>query len=320
MKTKLFIIATVATMLVACSNDENEVNNGPVEARITAGIDGSVTRAIDQNWQTGNTIGVMVTNAQSSGMANLYKNVKYTVGNIGTTGTFTAETEQGIFFQDASETVTFAAYSPYQSSTDAATLPEINGTVTGVNTKNQITQETQETFDYLFASGATASKSNPTVEFKDGNQFKHQMARLILVLQTSTTDGFTADQVKKGTYKLGGLKHDGTFNVTNGIATATGSVVTDWDITNNYYVDGSPTDTRTYTMILYPQTLTGALTFSAIIDGQTYTNNTNINPTSLVAGNSYTYTITMKKTGLTVSGCTIAGWNNGGSGSGSAEM
>lgn len=322
MKTKYFFtLAIVATMLAACNNDENEVYNGPVEAKITAGVDGPATRAIDQKWSAGNTIGVMVTSSDNSDMENLYKNVEYTVESGGETGAFTAVTGAGIFFQDASETVTFAAYSPYQSSTDAATLPETDGTITVSDTKDQTTTAKQEAFDFLFASGATASKNSPAVEFKENYIFKHKMARLILVLKTSATDGFTADQVKDGTYKLSGLKHSGTFKVTDGTATATGDAVTDWEITNNVKVDDSSDKTRTYTMILLPQTISGsgALTFTATIGEQTYTNSTSINP-ALAAGTSYTYTITIKKTGLTVSGCTIATWNSGTSGSGDATM
>lgn len=320
MKSKYLLIATAATLLAACSNDENEVNNGPVEARVTAGIDGPKTRAVDDSWSGGNTIGVMVTNAPTSTMATLYKNVEYTVGSAGTTGTFTAASE-GIFFQDASETVTFAAYSPYQSSADVATLPGTDGTVTGGDTKDQSTTEKQEAFDYLFASGATASRSNPTVEFKESNQFKHKMSRLILVLNTSATDGFTTDQVFNAIYKLGGLKHEGTFKVTNGTAAVSpsASAVSDWTITDNAKKDDTTGKTRTYTMILYPQSLSGALTFSATIGGQTYVNKSDIQP-ALAAGTSYTYTITMKKTGLSVSGCTIEGWTNNTGGSGNAEM
>lgn len=321
MKSKYLLIATAATLLAACSNDENEVNNGPVEARITAGIDGPVTRAVDDSWSGGNTIGVMVTNATTSTMDDIYKNVKYTVESGGTTGTFKAEPGQGIFFQDATETVTFAAYSPYQSSADAATLPGTDGTVTGGDTKDQSTTEKQEAFDYLFASGATASRSTPTVEFKESNQFKHKMSRLILVLNTSATDGFTADQVFSATYILGGLKHEGTFKVTDGTAAASASatVANDWTITNNVKEDDNTGKTRTYTMILYPQSLSSPLTFSATIGGQTYVNKNDIQP-ALDAGTSYTYTITMKKTGLSVSGCTIEGWTNDTSGSGNAEM
>lgn len=325
MKLKYLLIATAATLLAACSNDENEMNNGPVEARVTAGIDGPKTRAVDDSWSGGNTIGVMVTNAPTSTMATLYKNVEYTVGSAGTTGTFTAASG-GIFFQDASETVTFAAYSPYQSSADAATLPGTDGTVTGGDTKDQSTTEKQEAFDYLFASGATASRSNPMVEFKkvdnsNDHQFKHKMSRLILVLNTSATDGFTADQVFNAVYKLGGLKHEGTFKVTDGTAAVSpsASAVSDWTITNNVKEDDNTGKTRTYTMILYPQSLSGALTFSATIGGQTYVNKSDIQP-ALAAGTSYTYTITMKKTGLSVSGCTIEGWTNNTGGSGNAEM
>lgn len=319
MKTKYFFtLAIAATMLAACNNDENEVYNGPVEAKITAGVDGPATRAIDQKWSAGNTIGVMVTSADSD-MENLYKNVKYTVESGGETGAFTAVTGAGIFFQDANETVTFAAYSPYQNSTNAATLPGTDGAITVSDTKVQTTTAEQEAFDFLFASGATASKSSSTVEFKGDYIFKHKMARLILVLKTSTDDGFTADQVKDGTYKLSGLKHSGTFKVTDGTATATGDAVTDWEITNNVEVDDSSDKTRTYTMILFPQTTSGALTFAATIGEQTYTNSNSITP-ALAAETSYTYTITMKKTGLTVSGCTIATWNNGDGGSGDATM
>lgn len=333
MKAKYVMIATVAAMLAACSNDENEMNDGPVEARITAGIDGPATRAVDETWSFGNTIGVMVTGVvgttegANSTMESLYKNVKYTVGSAGATGTFTAAPGQGIFFQDASETVTFAAYSPYQLSANASTLPGTDGTVTGGDTQDQSTQEKQEAIDYLFASGATASANAPTVEFRKVNednnyQFKHKMSRLIIVLNTSTKDGFTVEQVFNGTYKLGGLIHEGTFNVTDGTATASTSVtaVSDWNITDNMKVDAKDvTNTRTYTMILYPQNLSKALTFEATIDGQTYTNADAIQP-ALLAGTSYTYTITMKKTGLEVSGCTIGEWTTGTGGSGDAIM
>lgn len=311
MKTKYYLtMATVAAMFAACTNNESvETDNGPVEAQITAGIDGPKTRAIDENWSENNTIGVRVTAAQSD-MPNMYKNVPYKVNSGGSTGIFTVVGE-GIFFQDADETVTFSAYSPYKASADNATLPDTDGTFTGENTQNQQDQSAQEAFDYLFASGATASKSSPQVEFKDEHLFQHKMARLILVLKTSTADGFTADKVfdQDNVYKLGGLKHNGTFNMTDGTATATGEAVSDWNITGNYYKDDKIAEnTRTYTMILYPQTLGSALAFSATIDGETYTNTAAIQP-ELAAGNSYTYTVTIKKTGLEVSGCTIEAWN-----------
>lgn len=322
MKSNLIIIAATALILAACSTDEPEVNNGPVAIKVTASIDGTNTRAVNQTWAANDAIGVMAISSSSSASTinTLYKNVKYTVWSAGTAGTFT--TTDDIYLHTSDGNVTFAAYYPYQTSTDKATLPGTDGVVTGANTLTQSTATAQSAFDYLYAHGATAYRSQPTLTFSGNNPFKHIMARLILVLNTSADDGFTASQVYASTttFKLGGLKHDGTFNVTDGNAVATGSEVADWDITsnvNNVYNSGN--GTRTYTMILYPQTIAAALTFSATVDGQTFSNTTAIQP-ALQAGYSYTYNITVKKTALVVSGCTIKEWNTGVNGSGDATL
>jgi len=60
-------------------------------------------------------------------------------------------------------------------------------------------------------------------------------------------------------------------------------------------------------MILIPQTLTQALSFCASPADemyQEYKNSRDINP-ALAAGYSYKYTVTLDKTGVTVSGCEI---------------
>lgn len=339
MKAKYLVIATAAMLLAACSNDENEVNNGPVEARITAGL-GAVSRAVntDNTWTAEDEIGVIVTNVSAgsgttSDMVDRYKNVKYTTKDGGRSATFDAVPGEGIFFQDATETVTFAAYYPYQTSADASTLP---GAIT-VNTQDNNTDANQANIDFLFASGATASKGSPTVEFQDNSpsgtncQFKHQMAQLKLVIVGSIADGFTDAEAKAvcagaSAYKLGGLKHEGTFTLAvssgtaTGIAAATGQVVDDWTITGCVKEDKESEYKRTYTLVLLPQDCSGkALNFEATIGGQTYKNSKDITP-NLQAGNTYTYTITAKKTGLTVSGCTIGEWNPSTTGSGDATM
>ncbi len=318
--TKFFMLAALALSATACSNDSENEYTGPVEARITAGLAGAQTRAVGTNWNSDH-IGVMVTAASNSEMEDMYKNVKYSTSSTGTTAEFTAATGEGIFFQDASETVTFAAYAPYQTSAVNA-LPGTNGVIT-VNTADNNTSTTQETIDFLYASGATASRNSSTVEFKDANAFAHKMARLDLVLKVSTTDGFTATQIfeNANVVKLGGLKHEGTFDVTTGnTAVTSASATADWEITICKYADDNTNNTRTYSLILLPQDVTSsALPLTITLDGQNYKNTTNINP-NLEAGNVYTYTITVKKTGLTVSGCTITNWNDGGSGTGDATM
>ena len=77
MNSKLFILATAAAILVACAK-ENEEPKGSVAARITAGVSGPKTRAVDNTWDA-DRIGVMVVDAPgtTTTMGGKYKNVGY---------------------------------------------------------------------------------------------------------------------------------------------------------------------------------------------------------------------------------------------------
>ena len=137
------------------------------------------------------------------------------------------------------------------------------------------------------------------------------MTRLIINVQTSTTDGFTANEVTSGTYSLSGLTHDGTFDVKTGAAQATvsGSSAagsTPWSL-NTAAIMTSAASSVSFDAILFPQAVS-SLDFEAVIDGQSY--KCQISP-SLAAGKSYTYTITAKKQGLTVDGCKVNDWTTG---------
>ena len=321
MNMRFFIIAAAATLLAACTQ-ENEVQNNPVEARITAGVSGPKTRAVDNGWNA-DRIGVMVVDAPgtTTTMGGKYKNVGYATTSTGTNADFTPMTAGGgIFFEDAFLEFTFAAYAPYASGANASTLPGTDGKIT-VNTSNQPTTTEQEKVDYIHATGAKADKDSPTVSFTDNTaaggsdcSFKHKMARLILKVQVSNTDGFDDTAVLEfADYKLGGLVHEGTFDVKTGTAATAGKCVATFD---------AATGVMTFTMILLPQTLANALVLEISPDDeeyQSYSNKDMIKP-ALEAGYSYTYTITVKKTGLTLSGSTIENWNDGGSHAGDAKM
>lgn len=225
MNMRFFIIAAAATLLAACTQ-ENEVQNNPVEARITAGVSGPKTRAVDNGWNA-DRIGVMVVDAPgtTTTMGGKYKNVGYATTSTGTNADFTPMTAGGgIFFEDAFLEFTFAAYAPYASGANASTLPGTDGKIT-VNTSNQPTTTEQEKVDYIHATGAKADKDSPTVSFTDNTaaggsdcSFKHKMARLILKVQVSNTDGFDDTAVLEfADYKLGGLVHEGTFDVKTGM-------------------------------------------------------------------------------------------------------
>ena len=318
--TKFFMLAALALSATACSNDNDTTTYGPREAVITAGINTPVTRANGATWENDN-IGVMVTDAPLSEMENIYNNVQYTMTSATSdAATFTASTGAGIFFQDATETVTFAAYGPYQTSDNAATLPGSNGVISDISTTDQSTREKQKDFDFIYASGATATNSSYTVQFQGNNAFSHKMSRLIIQFVAATDAGFDATEVSNSgsTYAVSGLYHDGTFNVTNGTAVSTGTTTSNWSLNDNSLrtETGTSATTATFTSILYPQNHSvSGLTVTATIAGQTY--QATIKP-NLESGKSYTYTITAKKQGLVVTGCTVTDWTNGGSDSADA--
>ena len=308
-KALLYSLAAVA--LVSCSSDDQgESGSALQEARITAGVTGVATRAVGATWETDH-IGIIVTSAPNSTMEETYTNVEYqTSASTATSADFTA-VGQKIFFQDATETVTFAAYAPYNSSITAANRIITASTEHQQSTTNAASRTEQQKIDFIHASGATASNSSPEVSFNSttGHPFTHKMTRLVLVMKTDAKSGFSANDVTSGTYTLEGITHDGTFNVLTGVAQATdpGSSAA-WSLNDNTLKEvATDNSSITFTSILFPQTVS-SLTLNATIGGQTY--KATLTP-ALASGMSYTYTVTMKKQGLTVSGCTIEDWGSG---------
>ena len=308
-KALLYSLAAVA--LVSCSSDDQgESGSALQEARITAGVTGVATRAVGATWETDH-IGIIVTSAPNSTMEETYTNVEYqTSASTATSADFTA-VGQKIFFQDATETVTFAAYAPYDNSITASNRIITASTGHQQSTTNAADRTDQQKIDFIHASGATASNSSPEVSFNSttGHPFTHKMTRLVLVMKTDAKSGFSANDVTSGTYTLEGITHDGTFNVLTGVAQATdpGSSAA-WSLNDNTLKEvATDNSSITFTSILFPQTVS-SLTLNATIGGQTY--KATLTP-ALASGMSYTYTVTMKKQGLTVSGCTIEDWGSG---------
>lgn len=308
-KALLYSLAAIA--FVSCSSDDQgESGSALQEARITAGVTGVATRAVGATWEADH-IGIIVTSAPKSTMEETYTNVEYqTSASTATSADFTA-VGQKIFFQDATETVTFAAYAPYNSSITANNHIITTSTEHQQSTTNVADRTEQQKIDFIHASEATASNSSPEVSFNSttGHPFTHKMTRLVLVMKTDANSGFSANDVTSGTYTLEGITHDGTFNVLTGVAQATdpGSSAA-WSLNENTLKEvATDNSSITFTSILFPQTVS-SLTLNATIGGQTY--KATLTP-ALASGMSYTYTVTMKKQGLTVSGCTIEDWGSG---------
>lgn len=316
MKAKIIFMATLAAaVLTACNNDENNViDTGSSQATFTAAIDGQVnTRAYDRTWEAGDAIGI---SGISGGIT--YTNVQYVTDSEGTNGNFRVETSGNeIYYQDDNP-VTFTAYYPWANLASGVT------TITA----DTRAQASQSDFDFLW-SRQTGSKASPNVQFL----FAHKMAKLVLTIQKGNDVSY--QEVQDAVLSLGGFKNNGSFNVTNGTATATGDNLTaDWTFAGNSTETGynaplskdDAAETVSYTLILFPQefssplpitaTLTGMQSFSATLDftaanvdaGDTDAKN------EWVAGRQYNLSVTLHKTDITVDGCTIQGWDeaNGG--------
>ena len=153
---------------------------------------------------------------------------------------------------------------------------------------DQSTKEGFEGSDFIFAEAQTVQFDNPTLEFS------HRTARITVLLKPG----------------------DGIPSVTGADVSVTG-LGTD---------NGNPATIRTYEAggdtyeaLTAPQTVKANTPFIQVdLGGGTYY----FRPHSdvvLAAGSRYTYTVNVNATGLTLEGCTIGGWTDGGSESGTAE-
>lgn len=289
MKTRLFAFAALGIALTACTNDDENLNDGPVAAVINAEISDAVaTRASGTAWADRDEIGISESRFG-------YTNVLYRWEN----GKFTP-TGPIIFFQDDDPT-TFSAYYPYDAD---------GGTLTA--TTDATAQQNQPAIDFLYATGATASTHNPEVNFTDDTDaggtdcsFHHCMSQITLTFKEGSGVDFST--IQPTGYTLSGLMLTGSFDTTTGTAEtddATAAQDLDMTLTNG---------ALTSSVILFPQSTT-SIELSVDYNIQPYTATLTIPDGALKAGNNYTYTVTVRNKDLSISSATISDWNpvNGG--------
>ena len=298
-KFRFLYIAAAALLFAACANEEDGIgNSGPVAATVQADIVKNVTRTtVDDTWSKNDAIGVY---ASSSGYTT-GDNKKYVTTNGD--GTFeAADNNNIIYFKDNKET-TFSAYYPYSES---LTDGKMDWNMAEVEA-NQPCKA-----DVLFASGATASKASPTVNFTDAeHRFKHCMSLVEFKIKPG-------QGVKNNNYKFNRLELKGIF--TSGkFDTKTGSVETVGNrgsIGRNFY-DVSFENEERFAYIMLPQSLESNKMdidiYLLLYDSEVkYT--TSITPTTngqFEGGKKYTYTITVKNNSIVIGDASITGWGIG---------
>lgn len=142
--------------------------------------------------------------------------------------------------------------------------------------------------DFISAENRKVEFINPTLEFN------HRTARVAIELKPGT--GFTS--VAGATVSLVSLSAD------NGNPTAI----------KTYNASGN-----TYEALTAPQTVAAGKPFVKVKLGSGTFYFRPQNDVVLAAGNRYTYTVKVNATGLTLEGCTIGDWADGGGESGEAE-
>ena len=285
MKARFFSLAALALALVACNNDNENLNGGPVAAQFTADI-ALATRASGTTWDNGDRIGIT-----DIGNDTQYGNVPFILKN----GKFEAEGK--VIYIEDTKTHTFRAYYPYNAA----------GGILAATT-DATAQQNQSAIDFLFASGATGDKNNPVVSFTDktakggeDNSFHHRMSQITLTFEAG--DGVDFSVVKPERYTLDGLLLTGTFNTADGIATADNGAQTG-ELAMNL-ADG----VLTSSIILFPQTV-ASLPLVVNYKSQEYHATLTVPEGALQAGNNYTYTVKVRNKVLEVSEATIAKWND----------
>ena len=272
MKTRLLTFAALALALAACTNDEENLNDGPVAAQFTAAIGDNVTATTrvsgtdGTEWDEDDCIGIT---------GGIYSNVPYvTEGN----GNFNPASDDIIYYDNTDE-VTFHAYYPYKNANEMT-----EGKIAA--TTDAKAQEVQTRHDFLFASGAKGSTYNPEVKFTGANAFSHCMSRITLNFKkgsgvTIPTDGPTS-------YTLKGLLLEGTFDPTNGeTATTTNSAA-------NVTLPGNLTSS-----IFFPQDV-ASIGMEILLNGNIYNATLPVDEGKLQSGKEYHYEITISHKGVEV--------------------
>lgn len=293
MKTRLFAFAALGIALTACTNDTENLNDGPVAAVINAEISDAVaTRASGTAWAERDEIGV----STIAGTGTYYNNICYERNG----SSFTA-TGENIYFQTP-ESVTFCAYYPF-----TGTPGESAGVLAGVSTgsENQ-TAENRPLIDFLYATGATADTHHPTINFTDNTKdngrdcsFHHCMSQITLTFEAGSGISFTA--VKPVSYKLSGLTLTGSFDTETGVAKADENAQAA-DLTMG--LGGALTSS----VILFPQTIT-SIDLTVNFNDNDYNATLTVPDGALKAGNNYTWTVTVRNKDLSVGSAVISDWN-----------
>ena len=286
MRHRLFIPAATALLfaLAACTQDELAGDN-----RLPEGECPVVIRATGLSVEA-TPLAAPSTRASVDGDWQGVTSVALKMGDAVKEYTVTASTdfksatlsrENDPYYWTSRDPITVSAWCPFDKA-DITQMPAVKVA------EDQSKLADFQNSDFISAENRKVEFNNPTLEFT------HRTARVTIELKPGT--GFTS--VDGATVSLVSLSAD------NGNPTAI----------KTYNASGN-----TYEALTAPQTVVAGKPFVRVeLGGGTFYFRPQ-NNVVLEAGNCYKYTVKVNTTGLTLEGCTIGSWADGGGESGEAE-
>ena len=287
MKHRLFIPAATALLfaLAACTQDELAGDN-----RLPEGEYPVVIRATGLSVEA-TPLAAPSTRASVDGDWQGVTSVALKMGDAVKEYTVTASTdfksatlsrENDPYYWTSRDPITVSAWWPFNNA-DITQMPAVNVA------EDQSKLADFQNSDFISAENRKVEFNNPTLEFT------HRTARVTIELKPGT--GFTS--VAGATVSLVSLSAD------NGNPTAI----------KTYNASGN-----TYEALTAPQTVAAGKPFIRVELGSGTFYFRPQNNVVLEAGSRYKYTVKVNATGLTLEGCTIGDWADGGGESGAAEL
>ena len=284
MKTKILALAALVLSLAACTQDELADNNRLPEGEYPVVIH-ATGLSVEATPQAAPS-----TRATVDGDWQGVTSVALKLGDAVKEYTVTASTdfksatlsrENDPHYWTSRDPITVSAWWPFDNA-DITQMPAV-----------KVAEDQSQLAD--FQNSDFISAENKTVKFDDPTlEFTHRTARVAIDLKPGT--GFTS--VAGATVSLVSLSAD------NGNPTAI----------KTYNASGN-----TYEALTAPQTVAAGKPFIRVELGSGTFYFRPQNNVVLAAGSRYKYTVKVNATGLTLDGCTIGDWADGGSESGEAE-
>ena len=289
MRHRLFIPAATALLfaLAACTQDElagdNRLPEGeyPVVIRATGLSVEATPQAAPSTRATVDGDWQGVTSVVLK-LGDAVKEYTVTATNADGYKSATLSRENAPYYWTSRDPITVSAWWPFNNA-DITQMPAVKVA------EDQSKLADFQNSDFISAENRKVEFNNPTLEFN------HRTARVTIELKPGT--GFTS--VAGATVSLVSLSAD------NGNPTAI----------KTYNASGN-----TYEALTAPQTVAAGKPFVKVeLGGGTFYFRPQ-NNVVLEAGSRYTYTVKVNATDLTLEGCTIGNWADGGGESGAAEL